>query len=244
MFKVFPRTRIVSIIIRSVEMSSAAGRPPNLSNKSIIKLLKETFPFKHINDGTIKALPSYDDRNYYFKGELEHPQLEENLKASCSDSTSSAACSQEQEYVLKVNNPVFASFDVLKGINVILRRLCAKGFSCIRPLCSRNNSDAIEVEGKELLKFGDLEEEGADIPEATKTNKFVVRVMTFIPGEMFDEIEKRFVTPKLLYEVGKYIGRVCEEIQVLFLVLQCKTTYSVCLIISTDLCGSMRLAMV
>ena len=49
-------------------MSNAAGRPPSLSSAAVTKLVKEYFCFQHVDEHSVKHLPSYDDRDFYFRG--------------------------------------------------------------------------------------------------------------------------------------------------------------------------------
>ncbi len=61
-------TRPLSQVTRDrVRMATpAAGRPPMVENETLAKLVSELYPFK-----AVKQLPSYDDRNYYFRGTTE-----------------------------------------------------------------------------------------------------------------------------------------------------------------------------
>ncbi len=43
---------------------------------------------------------------------------------------------------------------------------------------------------------------------------FLLRVVNYIPGEIFDNIDKVHVTPRLLYDIGKYAGRMDSLLQV------------------------------
>ena len=105
--------------------SAATGRPPSLSRAAVTRLVTKVFPFQHVDQNSVKQLPSYDDRNFYFRGTPEHTPLE------------GASAYMEREYVLKLNNPLLASYGVLKGINALLYHLHSKGFTeCIQPMAS------------------------------------------------------------------------------------------------------------
>ena len=202
-------------------MSNVAGRPPILSIQGIVKLLREAFPFKHIEVGSVKSLPSYDDRNYYFRGILEHPQLTTKEAVACNGYTSSAGCSPKLEpYVLKINNPLCASFEVIKGLNFIMRHFQNQEFTCIQhALLSRNGNDALVMEGNsdDLMKYNSTvttEKLVNRSSKVTEISKYIARVVTFIPGQLFDEIEKKYITPKLMFDVGNCFGMIAEKMQV------------------------------
>jgi hypothetical protein len=178
--------------------SNAAGRPPSLSSAAVAKLVKEYFYFRHVDELSVKQLPSYDDRNFYFRGTMT-PDLEPATGISSS-------ILSEGEYILKLNNPLIVSYDVLKGINDLLNHLHAKNFNkCNQPLASREGGDLLKITKDKLLEYGgNLEpmETGDKSGECT----FFLRALTFIPGECFDKVDKHFLTPRLLYDVGHCVG--------------------------------------
>jgi len=48
--------------------SVAAGRPPPLTNRIVADLVCKHFHFTKVEENSVKSLPSYQDRNYYFHG--------------------------------------------------------------------------------------------------------------------------------------------------------------------------------
>ena len=177
--------------------SNAAGRPPSLSSAAIAKLVKEYFYFHDVDERSVKQLPSYDDRNFYFRGCATTPEP--------ASSITSRSILSDREYILKLNNPLIVSYDVLSGINDLLNHLHAKSFTkCNQPLASRGG-DLLKITKEELLEYeGHLEpvETGDKSGECT----YFLRVLTFIPGECFDKVDKHCLTPRLLYDVGHCIG--------------------------------------
>ena len=191
-------------------MSCSAGRPPSLSSAAVVKLVKEFFWFKAVDELSVKEFPSYDDRNFYFRGTLE--EARDHLQTDgVEDVTPHAQQKLEGEYVLKLNNPLFASYDVLLGINALLNHLHANGCTrCIRPLVGRAGADVLEITKEKLMEYGS----NSDLTEKMKESKCFMRVVTFIPGECLDTVDKHHLTPRLLYDVGNCVGNACAILQV------------------------------
>ena len=183
--------------LQRIMSSNAAGRPPSLSSAAVAKLVKEYFYFQHIDEQSVKQLPSYDDRNFYFRGTVA-PGTAANISSSMSLG----------EYVLKLNNPLLASYDVLKGINDLLNHLHLKGFTkCNQPLAGREGGDLLKITKDKLLEYESHLEPTENVDQSSKyTCTFFLRVLTFIPGECFDKVDKHCLTPRLLYDVGHCIG--------------------------------------
>ena len=195
--------------------STAAGRPPTVRSQTVLELLRENFHFKHIDELSVTTLPSYHDRNYYFCAVLEH-FLE---STSFQNAQNYLYCDRNklkqdllQGYILKINNPLFSSYKVLSGVNFLLKHLKSKGFECVQPLTSNIGTDILQIEGEDLLKFE--EDQRSDVMEFTRETKFPVRVLTYIPGEIFADVDRKYLTPDLLYEVGKVMGSVSKELHV------------------------------
>ena len=186
----------VTTCLQRIMSSNAAGRPPSLSSAAVAKLVKEHFYFQHIDEQSVKQLPSYDDRNFYFRG-IVAPELAANISSSMPS---------DGEYVLKLNNPLLASYDVLKGINDLLNHLRVKGFTkCNQPLAGREGGDLLKITKDKLLEYDSHLEPAENVDQSGKCT-FFLRVLTFIPGECFDKIDKNCLTPRLLYDVGHCIG--------------------------------------
>ena len=193
--------RVITSLQR-IMSSNATGRPPSLSPGAVTKILKECFHFQDVDEQSVKQLPSYDDRNFYFRGTV-------TPEASAVNTISS------REYVLKLNNPLIVSYDVLKGINDLLNHLHAKGFTkCNRPLASREGGDLLVITRDKLLEY-ESHLEPIETVDKSGDSAFFLRVLTFIPGECFDKVNKHWLNPKLLYDVGHCIGSAEAILQVL-----------------------------
>ena len=195
-------------------MSCSAGRPPALCSAAVVKLVKEFFCFEAVNELSVKEFPSYDDRNFYFRGTLDtvtHAAHSADGMEAANSATPHAQPKLEGEYVLKLNNPLFASYEVLLGINSLLNHLHANGCTrCIRPLVGRAGADVLEITKEKLMDY----ESNSDLIEKITESKFFMRVMTFIPGECLDTVDKHHLTPRLLYDVGNCVGSACAILQV------------------------------
>lgn len=199
---------MMSEVLRPSSLSVTAGRPPNISNQRLIQLLTSTLHFKEVNESEIKPLRSYADRNYYFRGTLDFP-----LISSGPANTSVTNTSLECEYVFKINNPLLANFEEIKGINFITRHLNNQGFRGIQDaLSNRNGQDVFVILRDDVLEYCNLGD-SADPPLA-EASIYYLRVMTYIPGELYKEIDRRYITPDLLLELGSVIGRMAKELQV------------------------------
>ena len=199
-------------------MSTAEGRPPQLPLKAITAIICRYFNFKEVYANSIKEFPSYDERNYYFRGE----------------SLNAKSC----EYVLKLGNPLAVNLDVAIGLNSIMKHLSSCGFLTPYPQLSKSGSDAIQLTGAELkvisedfneyppseLKNAKSNSEVSDTitngsfcsgkEESKSSFMYVIRVFSFIPGQLFDNVEKRFLTPGLMYTTGETLGRLDKELMV------------------------------
>ncbi len=106
--------------------------------------------------------------------------------------TTSKECT---EFVLKILNPLHSEDDVVIGISELWAHIASKGFtysSCL------NN-----IEGKAISFVPkSLCEEAAG-----STGTYAVRVLHYVSGELFDKIEKHYITPKLLREAGAFLGK-------------------------------------
>ena len=126
------------------------------------------------------------------------------------------------EYVLKLNNPLLASYDVLKSINGLLNHLHTKGFNkCNRPLANREGADLLRITREKLLEYDKIDcrtETLGNMEESVVEDTFFLRVLTYIPGECLDDVDKCYLTPQLLYNVGHCIGGAASILQVVCLV--------------------------
>ena len=192
--------------------SVTAGRPPSLSNAAVAKLVKDFFPFIAVDELSVKQFPAYDDRNFYFRGTLKEAPTWERSATCTKDTNPKAADSFEKEYVLKLGNPLFASYEVLRGTNALLNHLYANGCTrCIRPLVGRAGADVLVIAREKLREYDNT----LVLPEKMVEPNIHLRVVTFIPGECFDEVDKHYLTPRLLYDLGHFMGSANAIMQVL-----------------------------
>lgn len=191
----------------SIVMSQALGRPPPLSAKAVCKLACKHFNFKNATENSVKSFPSYDDRNYYLCGEPWNTE------------------GSEYEFVLKLNNPNQTSFQVVKGINDIVLQLksCGFKFSLPCPVFNSAGLSILELSAAELAKTSLSGESTSsqDMANGSAVDdpsmRYPVSVLSFIPGDMFDSIGKKYLTPALLYEAGVTLATIDKEFKVLCL---------------------------
>lgn len=167
-------------------MSVAKGRPPSLTNEESSTVIARHFNFKEVNEASIKAFPSYRDRNYFFQGE--------------------STKSSDNEFVFKLSNPLSSSFSVMEGVNEVMSHLNSHSLQSPYPLSSRTGKDLIQLSSGELRGSTDDE----------KSMKYPVYVLSFIHGEIFDHVDKRYLTPELLYEIGELLGKIDMELMVCY----------------------------
>lgn len=172
-------------------MSVAGGRPPQLSNQDAAAIIRKHFNFKNVDELSIKAFPSYRDRNYYFQG--EHTDK------------------SNYEFVFKLSNPLSTTFDVMEGVNGVMKHLSTHSLLSPYPLPSHTGKDLIELSSAQLLS-----QESGDHDDDEKKMKYPIYVLSFIPGLIFDHVDKKFLTPSLLHEVGELLGKMDKELMVRF----------------------------
>jgi len=94
---------------------------------------------------------------------------------------------------------------------------CGLQFAVPCPLSSRAGPDCIQLTRSELCE-GNSEEpiNNAHSSQFTdsKVDQFPVRVLTYIRGETFDSVEKKFLTPEMLRQVGEMLGYISKELKV------------------------------
>ena len=177
----------------------AAGRPPSLSPAAVSRVVCKYFNFKNVLMDSVKALPSYEDRNYYFRGE--------------------ALSGDHSEFTLKLSNPNYTTLPLVKEVNRAMLHIKSCGFpySPPCPLSSRHGDHAIQLSAREL-EAGDSSLKDDAIRSATDEEiKYFVRILEFLPGQELDKIEKKYLTVALLHEVGAMIGNLDKALEVRYL---------------------------
>lgn len=204
----------------------AAGRPPALSPAAVCRVVYNFFNFKNVLVDSVKSLPGYEDRNYYFRGETLN--------------------GEGSEFILKLGNPNYASLDVVNGLNKLLLYIksCGFSFSSSYPLPCKSGEYVFQMTAHELT-IGDVSGKSGH-PDAKEVNSAVkdsvtrsgstndieemmyhVRVFTFLTGQEFDKIEKKYLTAPLLFEVGVMLGKIDKELKVI-LYTDCGKQYPGC----------------
>lgn len=185
---------------KDLAMTLASGRPPSLSPEAVCDLVRRQFNVSAIQD-SVKSLPSYEDKNYYLRGKVP----------DCNYS----------EFVLKVSNPVYTSFPVVKGLNDLMYHISSKKFkfSTPYPLLSSDGRGILQLASDELS----LDTNGLDgvLPNDTAIKqemKYHLRLLPYIPGELFDHVEKQHLTPQLLNDVGEVLATIDKELKVIELI--------------------------
>ncbi len=166
-----------------------SGRPPQLKPASIVKLIKLYYDFEQVTEDFVTQFPSYYDLNFYFRG------LYQEI---------------EGEYMLKVLNRVRISIAMASGLSVLWSHLNENGLNYTSMLPNKKGERVSTLTLRELVQF---EEEQP--PEAVLAFLFSVRVMRFVPGEVFDMVDKHYLTPHLLFQVGAFVGRIDTALKVI-----------------------------
>ena len=179
-------------------MAATTGRPPDLCAHAVAELICKLFPFKEVEEYSVNQLESYDDRNFYFCGDLEREfqTLGNGIK------------SDSREFVFKLSNPLLASYEVTEGLNAIMQHLNQEGFNCPLPLKGRKGSEIENVSESQLI------ETQRNNSVCGNERIFCARVLTFIPGELMDRVNEHCLTPQLLYNIGNFVGRMDTALQV------------------------------
>ena len=170
----------------------ATNRPPELSPTVASLLITNAFPFKYVSPDSFKQLPSYDDRNLYFEGELEETQN-----------------SSVKPFVLKLSDRSVQSPELAEALSRVMVYLNRKGFTNNDSVPSRSLQYVYLASEKELLARERLPNEGEK-----EEVYFPVRVLSYIRGELMDKVEDSYLTPQLMNSVGHYIGRMDSVLQV------------------------------
>ena len=203
-------------------MSYVLGRPPSLWHRSVSEIVRKHFNFKTVDQNSVKTLPSYDDRNYYFRGEHLYRD--------------------GYEFVLKLNNPLRTSFEEMEALACLMKHLdsCNLKFSTPFPVTTKEGRNVIQLSSKELVVVTDEQlcssPTGTCVDSSTMNNgddsivsnksvgdvrglSYPVSVQSFIPGCVFDSIDKTLLTSAMLFQVGEMIGIVDKELRVSIMIL-------------------------
>ena len=199
-------------MIKAQVMAEALGRPPSLNAKEVVMVVCKYFNFKNVIEDSIKPLPSFEDQNVYFRGETLNGTI--------------------SEFVLKLTNPLCTPTEVIKGLNAMMNhiRACRFQFSTCYPLPCKDGTDVMHLTADELTNVNysggwsnqvldEIKSDSSLTMSSTSSCKqpelrYHVRVLVFIPGQVFDSVDKQHLTPALLQEVGEMIGKLNREVKV------------------------------
>ena len=199
-YRLLYNTTFVSYTAKKLEKMSAGEsvrpeldkRPPVLGKEDVVSLIIGHFPFKSVSSMSLKQLPSYDDRMFYFEGEFDDESLDHSLR---------------KPFVLKISNKSFGR-DLIASQNAVMLHLAARGVNCCRPIVCRRGH-YLEMLNLEVL-LSKPDSRGWAGNEA----EYAVRVLQYIPGEPMDNIDKRYLTPRLMYCVGNHVAKMDIVLQV------------------------------
>lgn len=103
------------------------------------------------------------------------------------------------------------------GLSALWTHLQMKGLDYTSQVVNKRGNTVTTLTVQELLKFTD----GPHETELRRSEVFSMRVMKFVPGEILDKVDKQHLTPRLMYDVGAFIGRVDAALYVRKTVSQC-----------------------
>jgi len=162
---------------------------PRVSSCRLEKYLLERFPFVEVNVASLKELNSYEDRNYYFKGILD-------AKVSGGKADSEVP-NIFDEFVVKIYNQEDSNEPAIVDAQIkALLHLKEENINVKIPT---------EVFPRPHQQSPDLEQKFAFIEwTMIVAKKSIVRVLSFVPGKMFEEEES---TKRRLYNLGEMLGK-------------------------------------
>lgn len=105
-------------------------------------------------------------------------------------------------FVLKLSNGNFGHA-LVSGQNAVMLHLRAKGIQCCEPVITKLGHHLEMLSEAQLVG----ERGGDDVT-------YIVRVLRYIPGELMDEVDRRYLTPELVYSVGNFVGQMDMALQV------------------------------
>ena len=159
--------------------------PPVLSNKRVAELVQTHYAISNVDPSSIKLLSGYEDRNYYLK--------------VCSSSSN-----EGEEYIFKVMNRKDSQFpEFFDALSKLMFFIKAKGLTCplsIKPTTVLDGTYIIPLKKSFMLQI-DIEEDCM----------YVGILLTYLRGQTMSEIEQ---LPKLLYNVGEFVGKLITSLQV------------------------------
>lgn len=189
-----------------------AVRPPSLPSLEVLCIIKQHFPFISVKEESIKELVSYDDRNYYFCGELPTqliPQYPSNQKVHITSTN---------EFVLKIlNRRDSADRNTTEYLTEMKKYLYSNGYNVPFPIPSNHNgSEIVTLMESDLLHKTQSCNEPDKVPNgsATSNHQCLARVLTYIPGVVLHDAPHH--QPQLMFRVGEYLGNLHNKLKVYY----------------------------
>ena len=196
-------------------------RPPCFPPESLATFIKRHFPIESVKVESVKQFDGYDDRNYYFVGDLN-------------EDVASTINGDYKQFVIKfINSRDSKNIDVLEGLSKLAQFLHERNFKCPYPIpTSSADSGTVVLRLSDLLPYSATNNNDNDVKEkltngevpprtngvVSRTNggviidhQFCVRVTVFVEGELFGHGVR---SSKLLHELGCYVGRMNKEMMV------------------------------
>ena len=134
---------------RSPGPEAEGKRPPALNWDSAVSLLSRLFPFKDVSSTSFKQLPCYDDRLYYFEGQLDDELV-------------------RKPFVLKLSNGNFGRA-MVSGQNSVMLHLRAKGIQCCEPIITKRGHYLEILSEADLLQGS----EGGDVTYVVRVLRYI-----------------------------------------------------------------------
>ena len=178
-------------------------RPPPLSASGVARLVRDYFPFGSVVENSIEELDSYDDRNYYFRG-----QYLGDIPAQPTRSTTLSNVRSDNEFVIKILNWRESEINsTVKMLTEVKKFLYLRGLNVPFPLISLNGSEIVTLTKPLLFSY----KEG-ECDADPKCRQFHVRVLTYLPGTLLSDVT---LSPSVMFKLGEYIGSLSREMKVL-----------------------------
>ncbi len=182
-------------------------QPPYIPPEDLAMFITRHFPLQSVKVQSVKQFDGYDDRNYYFVGDLKK-DIARTINGDY------------KQFVIKfVNSRDSKNIEVLEGLSKLAQFLHEKDFDCPYPIPTVTSDSGIVV-----LKLSDLLPYSTTTTEKPRTNsvvsrtngisidcQFCVRVTVFVEGELFGHDVR---SSDLLHELGCYVGRMNKELTV------------------------------
>ena len=183
-------------------------RPPPLSASEVARLVRDYFPFGSVVENSIEELDSYDDRNYYFRGQYLGDIPAQPTRSTRGSTTTLSSVRSDNEFVIKILNWRESEINsTVKMLTEIKKFLYLRGLNVPFPLISLNGSEIVTLTKPLLFSY----KEG-ECDADPKCRQFHVRVLTYLPGTLLSDVT---LSPSVMFKLGEYIGSLSREMKVL-----------------------------